>query len=102
MVQMQSAISAKKVCPSPSFNDVDGDEIEEANVDGDDTSSQFDQNDQGEEEEEIEEDEDFTFVKPPSKKIKPPHSPIKMIRKKRRRKLKKIRISLLKNLHQRN
>ena len=99
MVQMQSAISAKKVCPSPSFNDVDGDEIVKANMDGDDTPSQSDQNDQGEEEEEIEEDEDFTFGKPASKKIKPPLSPIKMVRKKRRRKSKKIRILLLENLH---
>ena len=128
MVQMQSAILAKKVgdsmktllasgktsetsvpgirrkevCPSPSFNDVDGDEIVKANMDGDDTPSQSDRNDQGEEEEEIKEDEDSTFGKPASKKIKPPLSPIKMIRKKRRRKLKKIRILLLENLHQRN
>ena len=97
MVQMQAAISAKKVgdstktllassktsktsvpgirhremCPSPSLNDVDGDEIEEDNMNGDDTPSQFDQNNQREEEEEIEEDEDFTFGKPASKKIKP-------------------------------
>ena len=99
---MQSAISAKKVCPSPSFNDVDGDKIVKANMDGDDTPYQSDRNDQGEEEEEIKEDEDSTFGKPASKKIKPPFSPIKMIRKKRRRKLKKIRILLLKNLHQRN
>ena len=46
-------IRCKKECPSSSFNDVDGDEIEEANMDGVDTSSQFDRNDQGEEEDEI-------------------------------------------------
>ena len=50
---MQSAISAKKVCPSPSFNDVDGDEIEEANMDGVDIPSQLNRNDQGKEEEKI-------------------------------------------------
>ena len=96
MMQTQSAISAKKVCPSPSFNDVDGDKKVKANMDGDDTPSQSDQNDQGEEEEEIKEDEDFTFGKPALKKKKSPLSPIKMIREKRRRKLEKIRILLLK------
>ena len=55
------------MCLSPSFKDVDGDEILKANMDGDDTPSQSDQNDQGEEEEDIEEDEDSTFGKPTSK-----------------------------------
>ena len=36
-------IRHREVCPSPSLNDVDGDEIEETNMDGDDTPSQFDQ-----------------------------------------------------------
>ena len=71
-------------------------------MDAEDTPSQSNQNDQGVEEEEIKEDEDSTFGKPAPKKIKPPFSPFKMIRKKRRRKLQKIRILLLENLHQRN
>ena len=49
----------KEVCLSPSFNDVDGDEIVKANMDGDDTPSQSDRNDQGEEEEEIGKDKVF-------------------------------------------
>ena len=40
-------IHCKKKCPSSSFNDVD--KIEEANMDGVDISSWFDQNDQGKE-----------------------------------------------------
>ena len=60
-------ICCKKECPSSSFNDVD--EIKEANMDGVDISSQFDQNDQGKEEEEIKKDVDFE--KPASKKLKP-------------------------------
>ena len=55
--------------PSPSFIDVHG--IEEANMDRDDTPSQFDQNDQEEEVGEIEEDMDFIIEKPASKKLKP-------------------------------
>ena len=87
MVQMQDTLSANKmgnsmktllasgnssktsvlgihhrgVCPSPSLNDVDGDEMEETNMDGNDTPSQFGQNDQREEEEEFEDDEDLNF-----------------------------------------
>ena len=92
MVQMQDTISAKKVgnstkallvngnsskmsvlgichrevCSSPSLNDVDGDELEEANME--DTPSQFDQR---EEEEEFEDNEEFTFGKTALKKVKP-------------------------------
>ena len=47
------------MCPTPSFNEGKGDEIVKANMDGDDTPSQSDQNDQGEEEEEIGKDKDF-------------------------------------------
>ena len=64
-------ICCKKECPSSSFNDVDGDEIVKANMDGDDTPSQSNQNDQEEEEEEIEEDKEFIIRKPASKKLKP-------------------------------
>ena len=97
MVQMQDTISANKmgnsmktllasgnssktsvleirhreVCPSPSLIDVDGDEMEETNMDGNDIPSPFDQNDQREEEEEFKDDEEFTFGKPATKKIKP-------------------------------
>ena len=85
-------ICRREVCPSPSLNDVDGDEMEETNMDGNDTPSQFDQNDQKEEEEEFEDDEEFTFGKPALKKIKTPLSLIKMIREKRRRILRKVRI----------
>ena len=89
-------IHHREVCSSPSLNDVDGDELEKDNMD--DTPSQFDQR---EEEEEFEDNDEFTFGKPASKKIKTPPSLIKMIRKKRRRKLKK-RILLLEYLHQRH
>ena len=40
-------------------------------MDGDDTPSQSDQDDQGKEEEEIEEDKDSISRKPTSKKLKP-------------------------------
>ena len=64
-------IRRREVCPSPSLNDVDGDKMEETNMDGNDTPSQFGQNDQREEEEEFKDDEEFTFGKLALKKIKP-------------------------------
>ena len=51
------------MCLSPSLNNADGDELEEANLDGD--SSQFIQR---EEEEDFEDGEEFTFEKPASKR----------------------------------
>ena len=53
----------KDVFPSPSLIDVH--RIQEANMDGDDTPSQFDQDE--EEQEEIEEDKDSISRKPTSK-----------------------------------
>ena len=39
-------IRRREVCRSQSLNDVDGDEMEETNMDGNDTPSQFGQNDE--------------------------------------------------------